>query len=653
MGDTTLNLAMRISAIDLFSGVLRSFRSQIQGTGAAAKAMQADYDEMISHASAGLKALAIADYSFNKLKPAVKDAADLQEALLGVEGILQGAHPNAGLLADQMARVRQNSVDIAAHMKYGADEITNVTRELLQGGVPLEAILGPKGAAFSVEALAEVSKTDPAETAKNIANIGHAFQLRPDQYGGAADLVARASITGSGSITQLFHNLEQVGAIAHMSGDDLKSTLVALKALAPLGEQGGSDLAAVIQTMEGGRARGQKWMQKAGLNFYDKKGNFIGLDASLEKLRVWSDKEPDQHSRLAKLGMIFQAGGSKAIEQLLAPSSPGVKSYAEVKASVDEQASLQQRMETWEKGLNASLQEMGTTNKTTLATLFDPMLGKMTAAIKLSNELSGSLGTYASKHPAVADTASIGTAAVVAGAGSYGIYRMIQAMGSGSKFLKGLMSGTASVSVGIAEGKAVEAATGVVPVFVTNFPSSFGGSGVGAAEDAATVAKDAGKAAATGGGFMALMRSWGLVGIAAGGTYALAKTGNHYDDAVQASQDESDAARWKNGGRYDALQPKGENRHLTAEEVAARQAMEKRMPYGDWYNKNSSKYHFWENDRPINDWKSEIAKAANQQIQVGGTIHIKIDQDGRASVSKIVSANPKVPIDVGTMMGTP
>jgi len=628
----SLNLAMRISAIDLFSGVLRSFRNQIAGTGAQAKALQADYDDMIRHASAGFKALAVADYGYNKLKPAVKDAADLQEALLSVEGILQGAHPNAAKLAEQMAKVRQNSVDIAAHMKYGADEITNVTRELLQGGVPLAAILGPKGAAFSVEALAEVSHTDPAETAKNIANIGHAFQLRPDQYGPAADLIARASITGSGSLTQLFHNLEQSGAIAHMSGDDLKSTVIALKALAPLGEQGGSDLAAVIQTMEGGRMRGQKWMKKAGLDFYDKKGNFIGLDASLEKLRVWSDKQPDQHSRLAQLGMIFQAGGSKAIEQLLAPSTPGVKSYKEVKEAVDEQATLQQRMETWEKGMNASLQELGSTNKTMLATLFDPMLNKMTWAIKLANELSGSIGKLASKHPAFADAASITGAGVVGGAAGYGIYRMIKAAGSGGKFLKNLMSGTASVSTGIAEGKVVEAATGVIPVFVTNFPGGFGGGVPGAA-----AAAEGDAAAAAGGATTASVArkiAAGVVVRAIPVASALLVAGSadkHVQSIVDRAMQGDHAAAVKQAHwQLDHFWHKASPQEI---EARAQQIMGTK--------------------KKVDAMLAAANQKANTPVQVGGTVHIQIDQAGRAKPVSVKSTNPKVPLDVGTMLMIP
>lgn len=663
----TLNLALRISAIDLFSGVLRRFRSEIAQSGAQAKQMQRDYDSVVNNTAAGLKSLAVSRFAYDKLKPAVEQAADLQESLLSVASILQGAHPDASKLADQMQRVRDNSIEVASHLKYSATAVTDVTRQLLQGGVPLDAILGgKKGAAFAVETLAEVSKQDPAETAANIANVAHSFQLTPDQYASAADIIARGNITGSGSLTQLFHNLEQVGSRAHMIGDmDLKSTVIALKALSPLGEEAGSDLGQVLAVMTGGALRGTKREKAWGLNFY-KNGKFIGLDASLDVLRHRMAHMNEQQ-RNAMLGQVFQTTGGKAITQLLAPSLPGVKSYDEIKKSIDEQASLQQQNQMWEKGLNASLQELTTTNQSTLANLFDPMLQKLTQAVKLANELDGAVGKLASKNPKVADAASIGGAVAVGTGAAYGIYRLAKAVGPGSRLLKGFLSGTANVATGVAEGKAIEAVTGVVPVFVTNFPGNLG-------SPASTAARAAEDAAAGGTGAAARRYSVGAllalgarVSAGAGAIYAFFKTAHNLPEATQAAQDDHDAEMWKKGGRYEALQPHAETRHLTDADVAQRKALEESMPYGKWYEQHKAAYHWWENDRPIDDWKTFIAQQANAHLNGGapqtsersqkadleGTIHIQLSQDGRARVTQVRSNSPNVDFNVGQMMSMP
>ena len=659
----SLNLAMRISAIDLFSGVLRRFRSEIMQSGASAKAMQRDYDSVINNTGAGLKSFAFSKFAYDKLKPAVAQAADLQESLLAVEGILQGAHPDAGKLADQMQRVRENSIEVAKHMKFSATAVTDVTRELLQGGVPLDAILGgKKGSAYAVEALAEVSKQDPSTTAANIANVAHSFQLTPDQYASAVDTIARGSITSSGGLTQLFHNLEQVGSRAHMFGDmDLKSTVIALKALSPLGEEGGSDLGQALAVMTGGAIRGQKRQKAWGLNFY-KDGKFIGLDASLQELREKMATMTEQQ-RNEMLGQVFQTTGGKAITQLLAPSLPGVKSYDEIKKSIDEQASLEQRMTTWEKGLNASLQELTTTNQSTLAALFDPMLGKLTDAVKLANQLSGSVGSVASQHRAVADAASVTGAIAVGSTAAYGIYRLGKAMGPGSRLLKGFLSGTANVATGVAEGKAIEAMTGVTPVFVTNFPGNLGGVG-------SSAPKAAEEAAASGVGATIKRYSVGAVAAlgaytaaAVGGIYAMYKTADDLPQATQAAEEDHYADVWKKGGIYHSLQPRSETRHLSEAEVAMRKSMEQAQPYGQWYDQHKGAYHWWENDRPIDDWKSFIAQQSNAKLgisgqaqpkaDVEGTIHIQLSQDGRAKVTQAKSSNPNLDFQVGQMMVMP
>ncbi|MCP1375394.1 phage tail tape measure protein [Dyella lutea] len=651
----TLKLAMRISAVDLFSGVLRRFRSEIAGSGTAAKSVQRDYDNMIRHTSAGLKSLAVGSYIAAKLKPAIAAAAELQESSLALKGILAGAHPNAAKLADQMERANQNAISVAKHMQYSAKEVMDVQTQLYQGGLPLKAILGgDKGAAFAVEALAEIRHVDPAETAANIANVGHSFQLRPEEYGPATDLIARGSILASGGLTQLFHNLDQVGARAHMLGNmDLRSTVIALKALSPLGEEAGSDLGAALAVMTGGSHRGQKWRKEWGLDFY-KGGKFIGLDASLDELKKKMATQT-QEQRNAMLGEVFGQTGGKAITQLLAPSLPGVKSYDEIKASLDQQASLSQQVATREEGLLMNVAELSSTNKTTLATLFDPMLGKMTEAIKLANKLDGAIGDIASHHKGLANGVSITAGSAIGAAALYGGYRLAR----GGLSLRAFLKGKAGLAAGIAEGKAVEAATGVQPVYVTNFPASLSSGVPGAAGKAAESAEKAAAKQVAAGGAGATLR--GLLAVAApvaagaGGIYVFKKIAEDLPQQTMAAQDDADYERWKKGGRYDALQPSDEKRHLSAVEVAARRAVEAQTPYGTWYGQHKQAYHWWENSRPIDDWKKWVAQQAAQPAttQVGGSVEIKISQDGRARVGKVTSKNPNVPLDVGSMMGVP
>lgn len=654
----TLKLALRISAIDLFSGVLRRFRSEVAGTGAEAQALQNRYDQMINHTQAGLKSLAVGAYLYEKLKPAVDQAADLQESLLSVKGILQGAQPEAAKLADEMDRVRRNSIEVASHMKYSATAVTDVTRELIQGGVPLAAILERTdksgrvtghGAAYMTEVLAETKHMDPATVAVDIANLGHSFQLRPDQYGEAADIIAKASVTSSGTLEQLFHNLDQVGSRAHMYGNmDLRSTAIALKALAPLGEEAGSDLGEFLSRITGGSYRGRKWMAESGFNFYDKKGQFIGLDASIEQIQKRTE-HMTQEQRNKTLGLLFGQTGGKAVTQLIAPSMPGVKSYWEIEKSYGQQAGLALQQANWETGFTASRQMLSSTNESTLASLFDPLLKPLTSLTQAMNHLSGQIGNAAENHPALAKTVSGAAVAGVAAAGGYGVYRLIKAAKVGSPLLKNFLRGTGSTAVGVAEGKAIEKLTGVTPVFVTNWPGS-GVSGLPEAPSAASTVLKEGEEVGAAGGVGALLRrvlgrrllslgpSWAEVGAGGMGAGAL---------ITGAGVVGAGAGGYLLGHEINKhfIEPNANLSDKIGGTIASVLAM-----FGNKTAQQALDQHF-----------NDLARAQTQQLgriekqpaKLEGTIRIQIDQDGRARVAQLKSNQPALRMNVGTMLSTP
>ena len=476
----TLNLALKISAIDVAGGVLRRFQGRIAGMGKDAQRLQRDYDDAISHIQRGLKGLAVADYGYHKLKPLVGDAADLQDSMLAIKGILQGSHPQAKLLADQMERVKNNSIEVAKHMQYGATQVNQVTEQLIQGGQPLSAVLGKRGSAYSVEALAELKNADPAGVAEQISNIGHAFQLSPKQYGVATNTIAKGLVTASGSLQDLFRDMQQVGSLAHMyGGTSLKDTVLAIKAAAPLGREAGSDLAQFLQQMAAPQSLTAYKEQRAlGLNFYDKKGNFIGLHAGIEELKQHIYELPTQKARIAAMQAMFGTQGGKAAAQLIMPSKPGAKSYDEVVSSYKNQASLAQMIKVREEGLHMQMQELSSTTTTSLALAFTPALKPLTKIVHLTNELVGNLGTIADHHQDIAKGITYTAGAAVAGAGLYGISQLALGAGPGGRVIKSILKGTGKTATGIAEGKAVQAATGVAPVFVTNWPAGLGSNGV-------------------------------------------------------------------------------------------------------------------------------------------------------------------------------
>ena len=665
-----LKLALRISAIDLFSGVLRHFRNEVAGTGAAAKAMQRDYDNMVRNASAGLKSLAVGGYLAEKLKPAVEQAADLQESLLAVEGILQGAHPNAAKLGDEMDRVRANSIEVARHMKYSATAVTDVTKQLVQAGVPLDAILESvdkqgrvvHGAAYMTEVLAETKGVDPSLMAQNVAKVAHSFGVPASGYGKMIDDIARASTLGSADPTELFYNLNQSGAIAHNLGHmTVQQSAVLAQALAPLGGESPAAVKSLLDAMTGAQARGYKWQQRSGFNFFDKHGNFIGLDAGLaaihKRIHGLTEKQQD-----FMLGRSFGGAALPALKLLMAVGQPGVKSYAEMEKDYYGQPGLAQIQQVWEKGANARGAELASTIQSTEASLFDPLLKQLTAVEKMTNEWAGALGDLATKHPAFAKGVSYTAEAGLGVAAGYGIFRLIKAAGAGSSLLKNFLAGTGNVATGVAEGKAIEKFTGVAPVFVTNWPASGLGGLDALGEQAAgsLASKEAGAAAGAAAAEETLGTRVATFARGAGGSLIVAMALAEGIKAINAPL----AADYKNREKARASEDDKNQMHrlgLNAAQYAMYDQLEtKDMPYGKWASAQPG--HWWSNNQSPEAYEAAIIKMVRQTmpgggtsapVKLDGTLHIRLDQNGRMSIAQAKTNQPNVHMDVGTMLAVP
>jgi hypothetical protein len=94
----------------------------------------------------------------------------------------------------------------------------------------------------------------------------------------------------------------------------------------------------------------------------------------------------------------------------------------------------------------------------------------------------------------------------------------------GGKAIGGFLKKRASAAAGIAEGKAVQAATGVTPVFVTNWPGGFGGAALEAAGAGAVARTGLGTLKKLGGNALKFAPAAGVWGLGAG-TSALAGYG--------------------------------------------------------------------------------------------------------------------------------
>ncbi len=514
-----MNLAIQITLIDMLSGIASRVKNSILSLGDAGKKVKNDFEQMQSSITKGLKAIAVSSYAMHKALPGVKAAGDLQESMIDVKMNLMEAGKSARDLDAELSQVKGTAIEVSKVAPFSAQDVVDIQNTFLKAGLNMKDVIGKSGAAFTATALATITKEAPNTIAESLVSIASPFNIKGEGYGELADFLQKVDTASVTTVPELMEGMKYVAGNAANMKVSWKDTLVAMGAMSQQGLRGsiaGTSLNDFLLRLNAITPMSRKVMQHLGLSFHDAKGQLKPLHDIVEQLRTKFGKLQDRQ-KIVGLEKIFGIEGARAA---LALMHEGEGSWEAVAENIQKAVSLQDKMDERLKGFNANLKALAGTAKTTLATLFDPVLQPLTKILSLLNEATGKLGEFAEKNKAFATAVSGGVGAVAVGAGAYGLFNILKGGAAGARVLKGLggvkglLKGFGGTAAGIAQGKAVEAVTGVTPVFVTNWPANFGGS---AAETAAGIAGKAGmlkKIAPFAG-------KAGLVGAVAGGGYAI------------------------------------------------------------------------------------------------------------------------------------
>jgi TP901 family phage tail tape measure protein len=496
MGDT-FKLALQLTMIDMLSGVAQGVKAKIRGLGDEAKSVARDFDMMEKHAARGLKALAVASYTVNKMKPGVQAAADLQESLIDVRMSLMRSGKDASVLNRELAGVRATAIDLQKITPFSATDVVNVQKELMNSGLEWGDVVG-KGAARAAMMLATITHQSPDAAAASMLSVGIPYHLKGSQYGEVADVIQRHVMSGRMKLPDLNAALPYVAPITKnfkVPWEDMLTGLAVLGEQGQLGSMGGTHLKDFYGRLTGASRISRKVMTavnqdlkakgNAPLEFWDKQGELLPTEALIKSLRSSMGKY-NTHQKMFILEKIFGEQGGLAAMALM---STGTGSWEFVKGKMKEVASDSEKLTVRLQGFSANVTALGGTTKTTLATMFDPMLNPMTKVLAGLNDIVAKIGELNEERPGLAKASSFGLAGVAGILSGYGVYRLGKAAYYGGKVLKGLrgLPGSA-LGLSMAEGGANLAAAGGNRVFVTNWPNGFG-TGESATAAAGTAAR--------------------------------------------------------------------------------------------------------------------------------------------------------------------
>lgn len=416
--------------------------------------------------------------SLSALK-AFQSATGLQEAVLDVKMNLQEAGGDAGVLNKQLDRVRRTASVIQKQMPFGAMEVVGIENVLLKAGLKMEDVASKSGAAWAAAALATISKEAPATMGEGLVAMASPFNIKGDQYGDLANYIQKVDQASVAKIADLVEGMKYVaGTAANMKvpAQDILRAMGVMSQQGMRGSMAGTALNDFLLRMVGTSHIARKVMAalnqeldltgKKKLDFFDKKGTLKSFNTIIPELRKGLEGLTDK-KKLFVMEKIFGEQGGRAAFAII---HEGAGSWEEVGENIGKAADMQAKLNTRMEGFSANLKSLGGTSQTTAAAIFDPWLGALTKIIAKTNEAVDAIGKFAEKNPS--------KLLPIAGGGL--VLGGLLAAKYGVKGLSGLLKNGTSTAIGIGQGIAIQAATGVTPVFITNWPGGIlpGGSGL-------------------------------------------------------------------------------------------------------------------------------------------------------------------------------
>ena len=628
----TMKLTLQLTAVDMLSGIMSSAKNHILSLGEAGRKVQKDFEVMTSSITKGLKGIAAASYVAHQSMGGIHAAGDLQEAMIDVKMSLMTSGKAAATLNDELSQVRSTAIDVAKVTPFSGVDVAGIENTLLKAGLSIKDIVAKGGAAWSATALATITKQDPELTSETLSTTSAAFGIHGNEFRNLSDQMQRLAMNSEEKMPDLQEGLKYVAGTAHNMRISWQDTITALGVLGQQslkGSLGGTSLNEFLRRLTGASRIARRDMAETNsvlraqgkdpLEFWDKKGTLKSLPDIINNLRKsmsgFTDKEKMFH-----MEKIF---GDEGMRAALALMKEHEGSWEEVVEKMANAADIETKLKERLGGFNASLVTLATTAKTTLASLFDPMLKPLSMMNDLLTDAVGNIGELAEKHKSIAQVTSGSIAAVALGAGVYGAYHLRKGVAAGARVLRGmgglpgLLKGVARTGVGIEEGKVLQATTGVTPVFVTNWPGSAVTSlskgilpDIAAGGALKTMGTEA-AAAATGLGGLAL-----TFGAAAGAGIAL---GNGINWLIGK------------GGPLDTLS-NTINRIGGGKDYAG----------NPLYNKRDSHYEIdWDYF-----WKGRYGEDKKPEVKNYVELHIGLDANGRTAV---LSKDPNTTVSINSM----
>lgn len=409
MASETFNLAILLSlkdgasgGLDRFSGKLRAAEKDGQHFHETFEKIRADLNRDLAIGGVGVAGLGL-------MWQGIKVAGNFQASMTDLRSSLAQVGTDGKVNLTSLGKDMQKAEAIA--MKLGnalpgtTEDFIQMMQVLKQNGLDTQTIMN--GAADAVGNLAVANNALPKETAKDFAQFGQLFKLRPDEYIKAADTVSRLYTSAGIGTGELVEGLKyfqgRAGAALGITG--LKDAEQVVRVMGLLRKQGleGSVAGTSFNNLFMGYLAASKkkdnpieqlkQLEGIDIKLFDDKGNFAGIDNLFKQLEPL--QKLTEEKRLTYLKDIFGEEGMSAATAILKTGAEGWRNY---NAEQSKTISLQQKNSEKAKDFNNQLEALMGSAKNLVVTAFEPMLPSLTSGINSLNGMVGSLQQFGKEN---------------------------------------------------------------------------------------------------------------------------------------------------------------------------------------------------------------------------------------------------------------
>lgn len=328
----------------------------------------------------------------------LKDFEELDAAMNNMEVAFM---TSGGGVPKQLEQIKRQTVELGNLLPGTTADFVNLASALKEQGTSSDSIVG--GALKSAAHLSVIMKMVPEQAGEMVAKLREAFALSDNEFSQMADYTQRARFGFGLKSEDMLLGAKYYGGKLNtlgITGADNVRKVYALQGMAAQQGMDGStfgtnfgQMLTRLGTMTDRLNKSSKEMQHVNamlkesgieLSFFGKDGKFSGVDnmvAQLGKLGRLT-----QEKRLQVLFRLFGEEGSRPADLI---ARTGVEGFQKALATMDNEASLDQRIGKSVTSFRNRLEALGGTLTNLMAAIGEPLAQMLDPVIESLNEITG------------------------------------------------------------------------------------------------------------------------------------------------------------------------------------------------------------------------------------------------------------------------